>query len=493
MEIGGVGALGPSGYIKRLNSDLSDLQVQLSTQKKAQTYGGLGNDRDTALRMRADISSYSSYNDAITHATIHLGTVQNVLNSLGDIEANARADFNGTAMSLNDGTYVNVKISAEQSLSDAINLLNEDVSDRYLFSGNKLGEKPVESLSNIMNGADGRAGLKQVISERKQADLGVLKNGRLMTSVVGNQVSVGEDGAHDFGLKLGNVTHNVSGLSVTGSSNSQSNIDIDFTGAKLVVNDLISLRVTLPDGAKADVELRAKTKGGNDKDGFMIGKTDAETATNFHKSLNAALNFTANGGMMAASNLVASDGFFTDKPQRVDGPPFDTATAMKAGTESDTLAWYKGDKTIGTERSSFKVFASKNSAVEINTRANEEPLRELVKSLAMMVAEKFDPTSKTSDAHYGALKTRVTVGLSDDNIKTSVLDLSTELGYKEKYLDDLRIRNTARINISEDIIADAEGVDVQDVSAKILALNTQLETSHRVTSMLSKSHLVNFL
>ncbi|MBL1421142.1 MAG: hypothetical protein COC24_011595 [Alphaproteobacteria bacterium] len=493
MEISGSGSLGPSGYIKRLNSDLSDLQVQLSTQKKAQTYGGLGNDRDTALRMRADINSYTGYNNAIKHANIHLSTVQNVLGSLGNIESNARSDFNGTAMSLSDGSFVNLKINAHQSLSDVINLLNEKMSDRYLFAGTKLGDKPIETLSNILNGQGNRAGLKQVISERKQADLGPMKSGRLAISAKGMQVNVAEDGVHDFGIKLSNVTHAISGLNVTQATGALSSVNFDFTGAKLISNDTITMRLTLPDGADFDIELKAKTHGIGNRNGFLIGATNAETTANFHKSLTEAFDFVVNGEMMAASDLVAANDFFSDNPKRVDGPPFDRATAMKAGTDLDTMAWYKGDKTIGTERSSHKVYASKHSAVEVNTRANEEPLRELVKNLSMMVAEKFDPASKASDAHYAALKMRITAGLSDDSTKTSVLDLSTELGYKQKYLADLSMRNNSRIAISEDILFAAEGVDVQDVSAKILALNTQLETSHRVTSMLSKSHLVNFL
>ena len=493
MAIKGISSYGSTAYIKRLNGQLSDLHVQLSTQEKSQTYGRLGNDRNIALRMRADIQTYSSYNHAIDRANIHLGSVQNVLNSLEDIEANARADFNGTATSLNDGSFRNVKIGAEQRLNDAISLLNERIADKYLFSGTKLDEKPVQSVANIMLGDGPKAGLKQVISERKLADLGPLDNGRLTLGTVGAQVTLAEDGVHPFGIKLGNVSHAVAGLTVTGPAGAPPSTDIDFTGSTVLENDSIIVRLTMPDGEDVDITLMARSEGSNDKEGFVIGATDAATAANFQAALGEAIAFVANGEMLAASTLMASDGFFANPPLRVDGGPFDTATAMKNGTDADTMSWYNGDKTPGAERDSYKVFASKNSVLKVGTRADEEPLREFVKNLAMMVAETFDPTSQESNAHYAALKTRITHGLADDNIKVGILDLSTELGYKEKHLENLSVRNTSRVFLSENILADVEQADTYEVSAKILTVNTQLEMSYKVTSLLSQTHLINFI
>ena len=50
---------------------------------------------------------------------------------------------------------------------------------------------------------------------------------------------------------------------------------------------------------------------------------------------------------MAASAVQAGNDFFNtdanNPPQRVDGPPFDTATAMIDGTPANTVAWYTGD------------------------------------------------------------------------------------------------------------------------------------------------------
>ena len=57
---------------------------------------------------------------------------------------------------------------------------------------------------------------------------------------------------------------------------------------------------------------------------------------------------------MAASAVAAGNDFFnTDAshpPQRVDGPPFDTATALVDGTAANTVAWYTGDNATDDPR-----------------------------------------------------------------------------------------------------------------------------------------------
>ena len=57
-------------------------------------------------------------------------------------------------------------------LDEILGLLNTPAGDRYLFSG-RAGDKPaIETLDHILNGDGARAGFKQIIAERKQADLG---------------------------------------------------------------------------------------------------------------------------------------------------------------------------------------------------------------------------------------------------------------------------------------------------------------------------------
>jgi len=49
-----------------------------------------------------------------------------------------------------------------------------------LFSGSAINTPSVASIEDILNGNTTQAGLKQVISERKQADVGATGLGRLV-------------------------------------------------------------------------------------------------------------------------------------------------------------------------------------------------------------------------------------------------------------------------------------------------------------------------
>ena len=69
--------------------------------------------------------------------------------------------------------------TAYSELGELLGLLNIQVGDRYLFSGRASDRPAVETLDTSWNGDGARAGFKQVVSERKQADLGISGLGRL--------------------------------------------------------------------------------------------------------------------------------------------------------------------------------------------------------------------------------------------------------------------------------------------------------------------------
>ena len=63
---------------------------------------------------------------------------------------------------------------------ELLSLLNTQAGDRYLFSGRATDQPAVDTLDHILNGNGAQAGLKQLISERNQADLGANGLGRLV-------------------------------------------------------------------------------------------------------------------------------------------------------------------------------------------------------------------------------------------------------------------------------------------------------------------------
>ena len=69
-------------------------------------------------------------------------------------------------------------------------MLNTSADGRYLFSGRAVDQAPVETADHILNGDGLKAGLKQIIDERKQADLGASGLGRLVGRRAGRDLGV---------------------------------------------------------------------------------------------------------------------------------------------------------------------------------------------------------------------------------------------------------------------------------------------------------------
>ena len=108
-------------------------------------------------------------------------------------------------------------MTALSNLDEILGLLNTQAGDRYLFSGRAADQPAVESLDHIMNGDGARAGLKQVIAERNQADLGASGLGRLLISApTVTSVRRREDVVSPFGLKLAGVNSTLGNATVTG-------------------------------------------------------------------------------------------------------------------------------------------------------------------------------------------------------------------------------------------------------------------------------------
>src|SRR5439155_10932692 len=114
-------------------------------------------------------------------------------------------------------------------VAELVEALNVQAGNRYLFSGLSTDTAPIASLSDIMNGVSSRAGLKQVIAERLQADQGTGTGRLLITAPTATSVQVAEDAAPSpFGLKLNFVTSSLTGATVTGPSGSPAAVSVDL-------------------------------------------------------------------------------------------------------------------------------------------------------------------------------------------------------------------------------------------------------------------------
>ena len=87
MSITGIGS-GSSLLVQSLadmRSRLDDLQRQLGTGQKADTYAGLGLERGLGVGLRAQLSALDGYGDAITNLGMRLDLAQTALGQISTI------------------------------------------------------------------------------------------------------------------------------------------------------------------------------------------------------------------------------------------------------------------------------------------------------------------------------------------------------------------------------------------------------------------------
>src|SRR5215208_4423951 len=332
--------------LTQMRRQLDDLQRQLGTGKKADTYAGIGLNRGLAVTLNSQIATLASFDASIERVAVRLTIAQTTLGQIGDIgrqvknlAMNSKFDPDGT------GQTTDQRAAGDQ-LDLLLGLLNTQIDNRYLFSGKIVDQLPVESPAHILDGDGARAGLRQMIAERQQADLGASGLGRLVIpAAVGTTLSIAEDAVGSpFGLKLATVTTTMTGATIGGPAGAPPAISIDLGATNPTAGSTIKLSFTLPDGTTTDLTLTATNSATPGPNEFSIGANSTATAANLQAALATVVGGIASTTLMAASAMTAGEAFFSadedNPPQRVDGPPFDSATALIAGTSANSVIWY---------------------------------------------------------------------------------------------------------------------------------------------------------
>src|SRR6202795_4591978 len=214
-----------------LKDQLTTLQSQLTTGKKSTSYAGMGVNEGFAIAARSQLADISAFSDTMTNINTDIGVANTGLQSMVDIGTTVLNSANSSMQTLNSAGQTIGQQTANSQLSSMLGILNLQAGDRYLFSVGAINTPSVASIDNILNGTTTQAGLKQVISERAQAD-GTTGLGRLVVAApTATSVQVVEDAAGSpFGLKLSAFSSTLTGATVTGPAGSPSAVSIDLGG-----------------------------------------------------------------------------------------------------------------------------------------------------------------------------------------------------------------------------------------------------------------------
>lgn len=377
--------------VLNINNQLTQLQSQLTTGKKSTSYAGMGVNEGFAIAARAQLSNISAFTDTMSNINTTIGIANTALQSMVDIGTTVLNSANSSMQTLNSAGQSIGQQTANSQLSSMLGILNMQAGDRYLFSGAAINTRAVASVDDILNGTTTQAGLKQVISERQQADLGASGLGRLVVASTGASVQVVEDAAGSpFGMKLSAVSSSLTGATLTGPSGSPSGVSISLA-SNPNNGDQVKFSFKLPDGTTESLALTASSATSLPAGSFAIGATPAATAANLSAALTTAIGTLANTSLVAASAIEAGNDFFNSATtvtgtaatsKAMPAAAISGATLLSGAPGTDSLAsnFAPGD-TITVNGTSIAFVASGATGNQVNVTDSVQTLLSKIDSI----------------------------------------------------------------------------------------------------------------
>jgi len=516
--------LGPSDFVAMKNQ-LGDLQRQIGTGRKGESYGALGNDRGLALSYRASMTSIQSWRQTIGVVTTRISLIDTSLKGVGDVATSGRKAFRSDDPLISGG-LTQGQVAASSYLDQTLDFLNARVDGRYLMGGRKTDSPPVEDRSVFMNGTSTKAGFVTTMRERVQADLGsssfspesdATATGRVVLSASATQpVTLAEDGVHSFGLKIDSVSGGVGGTAASVAAGPPKTLSIATAAGNAVPGETLSIGFKLPDGSVERIDLRAVgsdviTLGPGE---FRPGATPTATLQAMRDTLGTELQKMIGSKLAAASAAQAGEDFFKGETNAaaLAGPPVIESGVPKrlvagasgtmkdavafdtpANADAKTVRWYKGDRSTGDPRSTATARVDLSVNVNYGVRADEEGTRRIVQTLAVASATSFSATDPNARARYNALITRTQGGLVTEGLGASVINMRAEISTALSTAKSADERHSQAKGVFADLLDNIEGVKSEDVAAQLLALQTRLQASYQTSAMLSRLSIVSYL
>jgi flagellar hook-associated protein 3 FlgL len=396
MSINSVGYANSSlgQAVLNINNQLTSLSTQLASGEKSTTYAGMGTNEGFAIAARSQLASISAFTDTMTNITTNIGVSNTALQALVNIGQTVQNSATGSSQALNSTGQTIGQQTALSQLSSMLGILNTQSGDRYIFSGSAINTPSVAPVDTILNGTTAQAGLKQVIAERQQADLGTNGLGRLVISQpTPTSVSVGEDVAGSpFGMKLNAVSSTLTGATVTGPAGSPAAVSIDLGATNPNPGDQVSFTFNLPDGTTDSFQLTASSTNPPPAGSFAIGATSTATAANLNAALTTAIGTIANTSLVAASAVEAGSDFFGSdgaatgtvvNNQATIPAPITGATALSgvAGTDSLATIFAPGD-SITVNGTPIAFVASGATGNQLNVTDSVQTLLSKIDSIS---------------------------------------------------------------------------------------------------------------
>lgn len=188
-------------------------------------------------------------------------------------------------------------------------------------------------------------------------------------------------------------------------------------------------------------------------------------------------------------------------------------TTNNSDAINDTIIGYSANLSADTS-GELTVRASETIEVEYTVRANEDPFRNILVSLAFLKNETLTPVADvytppnappnapdiqgapgqdvdTMKANFYEVLNAVSAMLEDGLQGVDAPVFKVEMARAR--LDSIQQNHVEQQSLLASEVSDVEDVNIEDVAVKISSLQTQLEASYAVTASVQQLSLVNFL
>ena len=135
-----------NSYLNKVRTRIQDTQVQLTSEKRAQNYAGIGGDTQRLVGYEVDVQRLTNFKRDNEIQDVYLKSTESALTS---IEKTIK-DFRTTLTSFNttrptdENAVRTIQEQAFRSLQSIQSYLNTEINGRYIFSGNRADTAPVD-------------------------------------------------------------------------------------------------------------------------------------------------------------------------------------------------------------------------------------------------------------------------------------------------------------------------------------------------------------
>ncbi|MEQ8966996.1 MAG: hypothetical protein RID91_14345 [Azospirillaceae bacterium] len=494
-----------------LQTRLFKANEQLVTGKKASQFSELGGQSAQTLSLRAKIRTVVQYQETIGLTNRRMEVMHESLERTNKIGHDVSTEVL-TGLYDNEAKLPYLAETAGTAADEMITLMNARFGERYLFGGAKSDAAPVTNLQDMLRGdpsdpAGATRGLMDLVDSRAVVDA-ASPAADLPAGQWPGHVEVRTDGTtvefrldelafEGFGMEIKELrydqaTGGTASIPAAGVAepppagpDTVPAVSVDTSAVTFFAGQTFRLMVEMPDGTDKSIEIRAVTGNGpHDRDTFRI---DYNAQVNFTEAFTGALERTATTDLKAASAQQAATEFFDFPPKVVQ---FDGGSGQWQVVEDDVgevVRWYDGQRG-GDPRDGARVKVDDGTIVDYGIRADEAPLADTLKQLALLAGFEYDAQDTEP---YKALAERSGSLLSDASER--VRTLLGAHGTRQELVAGYEERHAATEAMATGQLNDMENVSQQEVASRILTLESQLQASYELTSRGQNLSLVRFL